>query len=157
MHFFFYKYKRTCFIYNNVWLQFLLLFYMVILLLKYAYIHLGELLITIWNLWLWAMSHWKNTSHVFVSLYHLFQQGRKSQAEAGHFLHCAGKKKTQQIKYKASEIFLDEGVTFFQAQWLVSGAAWSALELWMSLRLFSCRVPRAPAYRSSQSGLQSWI
>lgn len=93
-----YKYKRTCFIYNNVWLQFLLLFYMVILLLKYAYIHLGELLITLWNLWLWAMSHWKNTSHVFVSLHHLFQQGRKSQAEAGHFLHCAGKKKASQVR-----------------------------------------------------------
>lgn len=108
-HFFPYKYKHTCFKNNNVWLQFLLLFYMVILLLKKAHIHLCWLLITVWSLLLWGMSHWKNTSHVFISLHHLLQQGRKSHAEAGHFLHCAGNK---QIKYEASEFFINEEVTF---------------------------------------------
>lgn len=49
-------------------------------------------------------------------------------------------KKTK-IKYKASEIFLDEGVTFFQAQRLVSGVAWSALKLWMSLMCFHAERP----------------
>lgn len=55
------------------------------------------------------MSHWKNTSRVFVSLYHLFPQGRKSHAEAGRFLHCVDKKK----HIKISEIFLNDELILF--------------------------------------------